>query len=174
MATGRRPFQGRATAELTDAILHAAPPPPSRVQADVSRRFEDVIVKCLEKDPAGRYASIRDLATSVKITVVSIPLEVVSKIGDPAYLPASIPANTYTGQTDAVPTVAVRNFLVTSESVSADTVYAMTKALFTNLDQMAAAHAAAKSITAADAPKNVPVPLHPGAERYYREAGLLK
>jgi uncharacterized protein len=119
-------------------------------------------------------ASIRDLATSVKITVVSIPLEVVSKIGDPAYLPASIPANTYTGQTDAVPTVAIRNFLVTSESVSAETVYAMTKALFTNLDQMAAAHAAAKTITAADAPKNVPVPLHPGAERYYREAGLLK
>ena len=119
-------------------------------------------------------ASIRDLATSLKITVVSIPLEVVSKIGDPAYLPASIPANTYTGQTDAVPTVAVRNFLVTSEAVPAETVYAMTKALFANLDQMAAAHSAAKSITAADAPKNLPVPLHPGAERYYREAGLLK
>jgi TRAP transporter TAXI family solute receptor len=119
-------------------------------------------------------ASIRDLATAVKITVVSVPLEVVSKIGDPAYLPASIPANTYTGQTEAVPTVAIRNFLVTSESVPAETVYAMTKALFTNLDQMAAAHAAAKTITAADAPKSLPVPLHPGAERYYREAGLLK
>jgi uncharacterized protein len=119
-------------------------------------------------------ASIRDLATAVKITVVSVPLEVVSKIGDPAYLPASIPANTYTGQTEAVPTVAIRNFLVTSESVPAETVYAMTKALFTNLDQMAAAHAAAKTITAADAAKSLPVPLHPGAERYYREAGLLK
>lgn len=119
-------------------------------------------------------ASIRDLATAVKITVVSIPVEVVSKIGDPAYQPASIPANTYTGQTEAVPTVAVRNFLVTNEAVPAESVYQMTKALFTNLDQMAAAHAAAKSITAADAPKNLPVPLHPGAERYYKEAGLLK
>ena len=119
-------------------------------------------------------ASIRDLATAVKISVVAVPAEVVSKIGDPAYLPAAIPANTYPGQTDPVPTVAIRNFLVTSEAVPADTVYAMTKALFTNLDQMAAAHAAAKAITAADAPKNVPVPLHSGAERYYREAGLLK
>jgi uncharacterized protein len=119
-------------------------------------------------------ASIRDLATSIKINVVSVPLEVVSKIGDPAYLPATIPANTYTGQTEEVPTVAIRNFLVTNEALNADTVYAMTKALFTNLDQMVAAHSAAKSISAADAPKNLPVPLHPGAERYYREAKLIK
>lgn len=119
-------------------------------------------------------ASIRDLATSVRINVVAVPLEVVSKIGDPAYLPASIPAGTYTGQDTAVPTVAIRNFLVTSEAVPAETVYAMTKALFANLDQLTAAHAAAKSITAADAPKTPAVPLHPGAERYYREAGLLK
>jgi len=119
-------------------------------------------------------ASIRDLSTSVKITVVAIPADVVAKVGDAAYQPATIPANTYTGQTEAVPTAAIRNFLVTSEKVPDDTVYAMTKALFTNLDQLVAAHAAAKSISAADAPKNSPVPLHPGAERYYREAGLLK
>ena len=119
-------------------------------------------------------ASIRDLATSVRINVVAVPPEVVTKIGDPAYLPATIPAGTYSGQDSAVPTVAIRNFLVTSEAVPADTVYAMTKALFANLDQLVAAHAAAKSITPADAPKNVPVPLHSGAERYYRETGLVK
>ena len=119
-------------------------------------------------------ASIRDLASAVKITVVAIPVEVVSKVGDPAYLPAMIPANTYTGQTEDVPTAAVRNYLVTGVNVPADTVYTMTKSLFTNLDQMVAAHAAAKLINAADAPKAPPVPLHPGAERYYREAGLLK
>lgn len=119
-------------------------------------------------------ASIRDLATSIKINVVSIPADVVGKIGDAAYQPGTIPANTYTGQTEAVPAVTIKNFLVTHEGVPADTVYAMTKALFTNLDQMVAAHSAAKAITLADAPKNPPVPLHPGAERYYREAGVLK
>ena len=118
-------------------------------------------------------ASIRDLATSVKINVVSIPADVVAKIGDPAYQAATIPANTY-GEHAATPTVTVKNFLVTHEGVPADTVYAMTKALFTNLDQMVAAHSAAKAINAADAPKYPPVPLHPGAEKYYREAGLLK
>jgi TRAP transporter TAXI family solute receptor len=118
-------------------------------------------------------ASIRDLATSVKINVVSIPAEVVAKIDDPAYQAATIPANTY-GEHPATPTVSVKNFLVTHEGVPAETVYAMTKALFTNLEQLTAAHSAAKSITAADAPKSPPVPLHPGAEKYYREAGLLK
>ena len=119
-------------------------------------------------------ASIRDLATSIKITVVTIPADVVTKIGDPAYQPAAIPANTYTGQTEAVPTVAIKNFLVSHTGVPDDTVYAMTKALFTNLDQMVAAHSAAKGIIAAEASKAPPAPLHPGAERYYREAGLLK
>jgi uncharacterized protein len=119
-------------------------------------------------------ASIRDLATSIKINVVSIPADVVGKIGDAAYLPAMIPANTYSGQTEPVPAVAIKNFLVTHEGVPDDVVYGMTKALFTNLDQMAAAHSAAKAISAAEAAKNVPVPLHPGAERYYREAGVLK
>jgi TRAP transporter TAXI family solute receptor len=118
-------------------------------------------------------ASIRDLATSVKINVVSIPADVIAKIGDPAYQAGTIPANTY-GEHAATPTATVKNFLVTHEGVPADTVYAMTKALFTNLDQMVAAHAAAKAINPADAPKDPPVPLHPGAEKYYREAGLLK
>jgi hypothetical protein len=119
-------------------------------------------------------ASIRDLATTMKIVVVSIPPELVAKIGDPAYQPATIPANTYTGQDTAVPSVAIKNFLVTHEGVPADLVYSMTKAAFTNLDQLAAAHSAAKAINLADAVKAPPVPLHPGAERYFREAGALK
>lgn len=118
-------------------------------------------------------ASIRDLATSIKIVVVPVPAEVIGKIGDAAYQPGTIPANTYTGQTEATPTVVIRNFLVTSDSVPADTVYQMTKGLFDNVDQLIAAHSAAKAISKADAGKNSPVPLHPGAERYYREAGLL-
>jgi TRAP transporter TAXI family solute receptor len=119
-------------------------------------------------------ASIRDLATTMKIVVVSIPPELVAKIGDPAYQQATIPANTYTGQDTAVPSVAIKNFLVTHEGVPADLVYSMTKAAFTNLDQLAAAHSAAKAINLADAVKAPPVPLHPGAERYFREAGALK
>lgn len=119
-------------------------------------------------------ASIRDLATAVKIVVVPIPADVVAKTGDAAYQAGTIPANTYTGQTEAVPTAAVRNFLVTSDAVSDDVAYTMTKSLFDNLDQLTAAHSAAKAISREDAAKASPVPLHPGAERYYREAKLIK
>ena len=66
MATGRRPFQGRTTTELTDAILHAVATPPSRIRTDLSRRLEDVIVKCLEKDPESRYQSARELAVDLR------------------------------------------------------------------------------------------------------------
>lgn len=119
-------------------------------------------------------ASLRDLATAVQIVVVPIPADVVKKVGDPAYQPATVPANTYEGQTADVPTAAVKNFLVTHSGVPADTVYKMTKAMFENLDQLVAAHKAASAIKRDDAAKNVPVPLHPGAERYYREIGLIK
>jgi hypothetical protein len=117
-------------------------------------------------------ASIRDLATSLPISVVAVPPEIVAKIGEP-YTEATIPAGTYEGQEDDVPTAAVGNFLITHADVPDDTVYQMTRLVFENLDTLAAAHAAAKAIDPAKAAQGVPVPLHPGAERYYREAGLM-
>ncbi|MDX9707532.1 MAG: TAXI family TRAP transporter solute-binding subunit [Azospira sp.] len=118
-------------------------------------------------------AAVRDLATAVKIVVIPIPAEIVTKIGDAAYQSGTIPANTYNGQTADVPTIAVPNFLVTHAGVPEDTVYKMTKSMFENLDAMVAAHAAAKAINKDKAAAS-PVPLHPGAEKYYKEAGLLK
>ena len=119
-------------------------------------------------------SALRDLATSVDIIVVPIPQDVIKKTNDPAYLPATIPANTYRGQTVDVPSAAVQNYLVTYDGVSTDTVYGMTKALWTGLDQLVAAHSAAKSIDPKHALEGMPVPLHPGAEKYYKEVGILK
>ncbi len=119
-------------------------------------------------------ASIRDLAASINITVVAIPTDVVTKVGDAAYQPAVIPANTYTGQTADIPTVAIKNFLVSHEGVSTDVVYAMTKSMFENLDSLVAAHSAAKGIKKEGAVSGTSVTFHPGAEKYYREAGLIK
>jgi len=119
-------------------------------------------------------ASIRDLATAIKIVVIPVPPEVVAKVGDPAYQPAVIPANTYTGQTTDIPTAAIPNFLVTHSGVPEDMVYRMTKAMYDNLDTLYAAHNAARAIKRDNALKGMPVPLHPGAERYYREVGLIK
>ena len=119
-------------------------------------------------------AALRDLATSQKVVFLTIPASIVTKINDPAFQVGVIPAKTYEGQDADVSTISVQNYLVTHSGVSTETVYTMTKSMFENLDQMIAAHAAAKAIKRENAAKAPPAPLHPGAEKYYREIGLLK
>ncbi|MBN8245306.1 TAXI family TRAP transporter solute-binding subunit [Nitratireductor aquimarinus] len=117
-------------------------------------------------------ASIKDLALSLPVTLVSVPNSVAETLGAP-FIAATIPAGTYEGQSEDVPTLAITNILVSHSDVSDEVAYEMTKQLFENLDDMVAAHAAAKAISAENGPKGLPLPLHPGAERYYKEKGLL-
>lgn len=119
-------------------------------------------------------ASIRDLATSVKIVVISVPADVVARVGDAAYQPSFIPANTYAGQTVDIPTAAIPNFLVTHSGVSEELAYQMTKSLYDNIETMYAAHNAAKVMKRENAVRGMPVPVHPGAIRYYKEVGVMK
>jgi len=119
-------------------------------------------------------SSIKDLATSVDIVIVPVPPDVVKKINDPAYQATVIPANTYKGQSADVPAIAIPNFLVTREEVPAETVHAMLAAIYDNLPALVAAHSAAKDIKLENAAKGMPVPLHPGAEKFFRERGVLK
>ena len=118
-------------------------------------------------------ASLKDLSTSTEITVVSVPKAIVDKIGPP-FVPAMIPSNTYAGQDKDVPTAAVVNYLVTSSAVSDDLAYQMTRLIFESLPELVNAHAAGKEIRLESAATGSPVPLHPGAIRYYREKGVMK
>src|SRR3954467_15750971 len=118
-------------------------------------------------------ASLKDLSTSTEITVVSVPKTIVDTIGPP-FVSVNIPANTYTGQDKDVPTAAVVNYLVTSAAVSDDLAYQMTKLIYESLPELANAHAAGKEIKLENPASGSPVPLHPGAIRYYKEKGLIK
>ncbi|MGP9805077.1 TAXI family TRAP transporter solute-binding subunit [Paracoccus sp. NSM] len=118
-------------------------------------------------------AFIQDLSATHDITIVEIPEEVVTAIGEP-FVPATIPAGTYAGIDQDIPTAAVGNMLITHEGVSEETAYQMTKLMFDNLDRMRSAHGAAAAITPETALDGLPIPLHPGAERYYREIGLIQ
>jgi TRAP transporter TAXI family solute receptor len=117
-------------------------------------------------------SAIRDLCASVECTIVEIPKSVVAKMGSP-YESAVIPGGTYNGNDKNVNAVAVPNYLVTREGLSEQEVYEMTKTLFDNLPALQAAHAAAKDISLQKAGKNPPVPLHPGAAKFYKEKGVL-
>ena len=117
---------------------------------------------------------VRHILASGRTTLVPIPSEVVAKIGNPAYMAGTIPAGSYDGQPAAVPTAVIKTLLVTREGVSDDLVYRMTKLLFDHLDLLVQVFPATKDIDVAKAPFGLPIPLHPGAEKYYREIGLVK
>lgn len=118
-------------------------------------------------------ASLRDLSNAMDVTVVSLPRAIVEKMGSP-FVPGKIPANTYKGQDRDVETACVPNYLVTHSDVPDETVYQMTKLVFESLPELASAHTAGKAIKLETALAGVPIPLHPGAERYYKEKGLRK
>jgi len=64
--TGQRPFGGTSNAELFNAILHAPPRPLSELRADLSHDVRFVVEKAIEKDPADRYQSARELVIDLK------------------------------------------------------------------------------------------------------------
>ena len=116
-----------------------------------------------------------DLASRLGVRLLEIDPRAAALIRDryPFYKPTLVPAETYTGQPHPVRTIAVENLLVTREDLDEELVYVLTKALFENLPRLAQDHEAASQVDPDVAPAT-PIPLHPGAARYYRERELLK
>jgi len=66
MATGQRPHGEVESAPLVGAILRKPPVPPTKLNPRLSTKLEDIILKCLEKDPENRYQSVRELAVDLR------------------------------------------------------------------------------------------------------------
>jgi eukaryotic-like serine/threonine-protein kinase len=66
MGTGTRPFREAVTTQLIDSILHKPPPLPGRFNPDLSPKLEDIVLKCLEKEPENRYQSAKELAVDLR------------------------------------------------------------------------------------------------------------
>lgn len=84
-----------------------------------------------------------------------------------------IPAGTYPGQKTEIRTIAQPNLLVVRDDVPEEVVYMVTKTIYENLAFLGNIHQATKAMSLKDAIKGLPVPLHPGALRYYKEQGLV-
>uniref|UniRef100_UPI002FCC862C TAXI family TRAP transporter solute-binding subunit n=1 Tax=Halalkalibacter lacteus TaxID=3090663 RepID=UPI002FCC862C len=70
-------------------------------------------------------------------------------------------------------TAAITNLFLLSNEVSEDAGYEITKALFESLEQIQVSHNAAKDITLETVDVCMPIPFHPGADRYFKEVGAL-
>ncbi len=121
-------------------------------------------------------AGIMDVATQNEIRILDIPTAIAAKLTQkyPFLAAVKVPANTYKGQTAEVSTVAVNAVLISSNSMSEEMAYNLTKALFDNQAELAAAHAKGKELSLQYAVKGVSIPYHPGAVKYYKEKGLMK
>ena len=122
--------------------------------------------------------AISDLAASgfaLELLPIDGPAAARLRAASPFFQADTFAAGTYLG-TPAVPTLAVGAQWVTNEAVSSELIYEVTKALFKPATQhaLAAGHAKGQRITLERAAQDAGLPLHPGAQRYYREAGVLK
>ena len=90
----------------------------------------------------------------------------------PYYTVHTIPANSYTGQTEDVKTVTVKATLIVSASASEDDVYEITKSIFENISDITAAHAKGAELSIENATSGMTAPFHAGAAKYFAEKGV--
>ncbi|WP_323022518.1 TAXI family TRAP transporter solute-binding subunit [Pararhodobacter sp.] len=118
-------------------------------------------------------SSILNLATTQAIHVIPLTEdEMTAAIGaNPVFARTQLAGGTYTGVDEAVAVVGVPNVLVVSAEMDDDLAYAITKAMFDNIADLQAVHPAANETTVEFTLNATPVPLHPGAIRYFEEIG---
>ncbi|MBY4677306.1 TAXI family TRAP transporter solute-binding subunit [Marinobacterium arenosum] len=113
-------------------------------------------------------------AMSDSVSLLEISDQQLAQINQkyPLWSRYEIPANTYPGQKQAVKTAAQPNFLAVRDDVDEEHVYKLTKTIYENLPFLQNIHKATKAMSLQQAIAGLPVPLHPGAARYYREQGI--
>jgi len=120
--------------------------------------------------------AVVDLATSKDIILLEIDEAHADELiaNYPFYTRFPVHAGSYRGQTSDVMTVAIKATFIVSAKLPENTVYQLTKALFENKDLIAEAHVKGRELSPEYAVEGISVPFHPGAEKFFREAGVLK
>ena len=125
--------------------------------------------------PAGAIAELASSGAGIDILPIEGAQAEALKKSSGFFADDVIAAETYKG-VGQVKTIAVGAQWVTSDKADTETVYQITKALYSDAAQktLSAGHAKGKFITLQNAVQGVGIPFHPGAEKFYKEAGVLK
>ena len=117
-----------------------------------------------------------NLAATKEIQVLDMTQEEIDKVlaGNAAYIQTTIPAGTYTGQTETTNTFGVKCLIIVTADMDEDLVYDLCKAMNEHTEEMAAGNALLKDMTDPSfLCTQMPIPLHDGAQKYYSEQGLI-
>ncbi|MYL23354.1 TAXI family TRAP transporter solute-binding subunit [Vreelandella massiliensis] len=119
-------------------------------------------------------SSIMNLATTRDIRLIGLSDEEIANAREEVAVFArySLSENLYEGMDEAVPTIGVPNVLVVNAAMDEALAYQLTELLFEHTDELIAVHPAANDTTVEFTMESTPVPLHPGAIRYFEEAGV--
>ena len=119
-------------------------------------------------------AAITELCTTNSASLVPIDGDIAAKLMEacPFYTSYTIPAGTYNGQAEDVTTVTVKATLIVAASASEDDVYNLTKAIFDNVDAIAAENGKGKELSIENATSGMAAPFHAGAAKYFAEKGV--
>ena len=140
----------------------------------VSNRFKDNQIDAGFVVAGVPTSALMDLTTTKDVALISFDKETMDKLvaANPFFVPNVIPAGTYKGVDTDTSTPSVMALLITHDKMPDDVIYNFTKGLFENLDDVHVSHAMAKNITLQNATNGLTAPLHPGAAKYYQEAGI--
>ena len=120
--------------------------------------------------------AIRELTSSGDVVLVELAEPELDALirAKPYYAYATLPAGSYPGQTEELSLFGVKALLVASTELPEPTAYTIVQAILANLDRFLSSHPALAGLSGEDLLEGLGAPLHPGAARAYREAGLLE
>lgn len=118
-------------------------------------------------------SSILNLATTRDIRLISLTADEVAKAlaAEPTFAPYTLRAGLYEGMDAPVPTISTPNVLIVNAAMDEDLAYQITRNMFEHVADLIAVHPAANDTTVEFSLTSTPIPLHPGALRYYEEVG---
>lgn len=156
-----------------DTFAQATELPPAEQSLALCDNNVDAIIYTVGH-PSG---AIQEATTACDTVLVNVDNDAIRALVEerPYYRMATIPGGMYRGTAEDVTTFGVGATFVSSDAVSEEVGYQVVRAIFENLDQFTALHPALANLDPAEmASDGLSAPLHPGAERYFREAGLIE
>lgn len=144
--------------------------------AENATQLKDGIIDVGIWDVAPPTSSIIDLSTTHDIRFIPFTEEEVAKVvaAYPFYGRITLKGNTYRNQADEILSVSVWNSVVCHKDAAEELVYQVTKAVFENRNVLINTHRIAEYTTVEDSANNSPIPIHPGALRYFKEVGAVQ